>query len=52
MVGFIFFIACYLTGKSLDSIAPLAIFCFFLPHPLLLTAVYFLTRRIEYGVEL
>jgi hypothetical protein len=52
IIGFIFFIACYLTGKSLDSIAPLAIFCFLLPHPLLLAAVHSLLRRIEYGVEL
>jgi lipopolysaccharide export system permease protein len=52
IIGFIFFIACYLAGKNLDAIAPLAIVCFFLPHPILLMAVRSLAHRIEHGVEL
>ena len=51
LLAFGVFIASYLAGKNLDDIAPLAIFFFLIPHPILWLFSTSLKKRLEHGME-
>lgn len=45
------FILSYLAGKSFDAVAPIAIFFYLVPHPLLISLSWLFVRRLERGME-
>lgn len=51
IILFCFFMACYLAGKNLDNLPIPSIFCYLIPHPLLLMAAIQLKKQAELGVE-
>ena len=51
LLAFGVFIASYLAGKNLDDVAPLAIFFYLLPHPILWMFSSSLKNRLEHGME-
>ena len=51
LLAFGVFIASYLAGKNLDDVAPLAIFFYLIPHPILWMFSSSLKNRLEHGME-